>query len=731
MASPSQSAPLRAREHGGNPDRVRAPWVLDLELGTLSTSAARALSGRAWSSPHPGVERVGRLGGAGLAAALIHDVRACAERPALAIAVGPAVVRGLPTAARATVAGAPAPLRGCYADGQVGGELALGLAALADGLLLRGRVSARGSVLVLRGDRPRPLGELVRAEELRGASPRAAHAWLDARFGPCSTLTIGPAGVRAAPAATLTVDGRHVVGRGGLGALFGATGLAALVVRTAPTSPSPADVGASQRAQVLDWLRASPRLAARAAGGSLELYDERAARGESGAGSLARSARKTAVARAGCRGCPTPCGWTFETGAGARPAHFAANRVLGANLGIEDLAGSLELLAACDAAGLDAKEVGPALALWCVACEQGSTGHASPRGNLRELCTLIHSAGTGRAPSAVVGEGLRAVARRFFPSSSRAQRAVPAGASPAEPIDRLIGRIGGRGGDAMRVFPFLVGTGAGPAALARRVAPMALPAGADDPEDTAGKGRLVWWHESFVAALDANGFCAFSAAGLIADGVAGLDELAAALTDAAGAGEGLRFLADGAALAHLHRVIDARLAPRAHGREPPDDAALEAELAQYAHLRGVDPRDLRPTAAARGRFARGLDPVDTAELLGLGGPALEAHHAGVSAARRSKVAVDANGTSAPGRVRLRAAGALERALGKPCELELDLPAPLLDVLTCAARETGAGPWLLRNDELLPSAYRRGRRVAPDELVYDRDELDLVLALRGG
>ena len=66
----------------------------------------------------------------------------------------------------------------------------------------------------------------------------------------------------------------------------------------------------------------------------------------------------------GCAGCPTPCGWVFETPAGARlGGRFNALDSLGGALGLDESADALRILAACNEVGVDAKEVGAALAV--------------------------------------------------------------------------------------------------------------------------------------------------------------------------------------------------------------------------------------------------------------------------------------------------------------------------------------------------------------------------------
>ena len=136
------------------------------------------------------------------------------------VAVGDGVRRGLPTAARATVA-ARSPLTAGLSEGLVGGDLGRRLARVADAIVLFGSAGGSGGVVVVD---PHGRATFQRLPELCGLDPAATHAALVERFGPCSPLRVGPAAERGVAIASLASGGEAAsfVGRGGLGAAFAA-----------------------------------------------------------------------------------------------------------------------------------------------------------------------------------------------------------------------------------------------------------------------------------------------------------------------------------------------------------------------------------------------------------------------------------------------------------------------------------------------------------------------------
>ncbi|MFN0243555.1 MAG: aldehyde ferredoxin oxidoreductase C-terminal domain-containing protein [Planctomycetota bacterium] len=753
-----------------------APRVLRVDLsrapshGAASTGAGPHCLGRAAAELAPWVDdeageataaSMGGWSGSALGLELLERAEAqSSDGPALVISVADGVRCALPTAARATIA-ARSPLTGRYTDGQVGSELARRLARCADALVLCGRTSVRGALLriVAVGESPEPVIELWSWPELCDQSPARIGAEIERCFGACASLRIGWAGARGIRYASLAagVDPQSFVGRGGLGAVFGALGLVALVVAAEPVA---APLPRAESEALVQLLARSPRLRARAHGGTFELAEAFAVRGDLRApdGATAWSAERArswsaqiaraSGPRAGCTGCPTPCGWTFESpahgaehGAERRVGRFSAVHALGPALGLASATEALDLLARCDAAGLDAKELGAALAVLCRAHELGRLGdepaHARGErwwGNADALRARFDELRTGTGIGARLARGAAELARELA-CNAPAETELEFGVSsahgdalrPEASLAVLLGQcVSARGADPMRTSPFLLDTSR--ETMVRVVAPLELPAGAEDPLSPVGKGRIVWWHENWMAALDLAGFCAFSASALLSDGIVALDELAAAIEPRglradprfAGAGSGERLLAAGATLVHRQRAYNERHGPRSHDVPEPLRAQLcvDGLWPEYARLRGLD--------AHAALTARAHDAAGTLSLLRLAD--------GDVTAARSPAPANAGGRSRSlGRVRVRCLGPLASSLGDALALDVLLPDTLGELLLALAlRYPHAARQLVNpHGEILPAVYRGGRKLATDDAVAAGDEIDLVVALRGG
>ena len=465
-------------------------------------------------------------------------------------------------------------------------------------------------------------------------------------------------------------------------------------------------------------------------GGTLELFEAWAARGELApelGRALAQEAHARAETRHGCRGCPTPCGWVFARSDGAaQGARFGASHALGVALGLETLDDALALLAVCDRLGIDAKEVGAVLALQCTAQERGLLAGQSARGRREELARRIETLvadprAPGRAGAAVLARELELLDETPV---SRGQAVRPEASRAA-----LLGQCVASGGaDPMRSFPFLLESAAHER-LRALLAPLCVPEEAFDARTGTAKGRLVFWHENLISAVDLAGFCAFSAAGLLADGLATLDELAAWILPAAlrepadpswaARTSGARLLAAGASLVLARRALNALYGMEADADRPRFARSSLAEpgmLDEYFALRGLDAAG-RPGAEALARLAR-------PELLEFGRKTL------ATPERGSTIEVErAPPARARGRVTLRASGAL--ALGAR-EFELELPASLSAVLALvAAEDDAARGGLLAAERLVPAVWRAGRRLAPGDPIASGDVLELVTVLGGG
>jgi len=723
--------------------------------------------------PDPAWARLGAWGGGALALALLaRGPTAGARGPALVVAVGDAVRRGLPTAARAVVAGRAA-ANGPIAEGQIGGGLGPRLAGVADALVLGGRAGEvrAGGVLVVGRDAASgaPTVELVRLPELVGLAPAAKEERLALCFGPCAALVVGPGGEAGLPFACLAsgLPRPSFVGRGGLGALLARAGLVAVVVTA---DPPPSEPGARGVA-LLEALVRSPRLEARASAGTFELFHALAARGElrGRAGeplppelgrALVDEARERARDRHGCRGCPTPCGWSFERPGGERqPARFGATHALLAPLGLAGVGDALALLAACDRVGVDAKEVGPLLALAATAGERGLLSDAPRGGDAAALARWVERLADPVDPGAApLRAGAAALAEQLglAPELVRLRAAAePAGT----PLARLARAAPAGGTDPLRSFPFLAELDGERLAdlLARALPPgarSALPLAAAglDPTGADGVGRWVWLHENLASGLDLSGFCAFSGAGLLADGTLDLDRLAERVLPAAiledpawsALSPGARCHAAGASLALArHAAAPRRRAPGAPGAGggsaggKAGEALLEAPgmLPEYRAWRGLDAAGVPLPAALAALGTPALGRPVRVPARARARPARASGSGASVPASRARVA---DAPPAPGTVRLGASGplgdALRAAEGAPAEvvLELVLPAAARDVLAAlAAARPALAPRLFEGERILPAVWRAGERVGADALVRDGDALDLVQAIAGG
>ena len=705
----------------------RVPRLLEVDLSSFEGPGALEGEPQPWSSDDPRLYSAGIAGGTALALARFLDSGRAV--PAFALAVGNCVRRGLATAARATVV-APSPLTGRLAEGQVGSELGRRLASVADALVISGQTELSGAVLHVEAGSVR----LYSYPELANASPGRTFERLSAELGEGAFLRSGPAGERGVPFANLAAGGEKpsFVGRGGLGAALGRTGLKAIAV-TAPAVP------ASDDDELTRALLTSPRLRARGEGGTLELAQAFAARGDlfekgysrplpPGEGArLSQEALESGRTRHGCKGCPTPCGWVFERSDGKRQgAHFSAVYALGSNLGLSAWDDTLSLLETCDQLGLDAKEAGAALALFARAVERGRIDTTPVFGNRERLVQLLKELVFGGGEGAALTRGAAAFAEEYGMQDVSFLAAGEA-ARPVGDLAAVLGQcVSPRGAEPMRTFPFLVGDGVPRERTEALLAPYPLPPGGENPRDPRGKGRLVWWHENLVAALDTSGFCAFSAAGLLSDGVLDLDALARLVSPNPATARGTDLLKLGATVVALHHAWNTRA-----GLEPDERPAWAAEslelagmLSEYRRWRGLgEGGEVTPQLWRRvDELAAAPEPEERDLETSSGGSRPEAQARPSSGARPAQV---------PGCVTFAAWGPLRSALEPPA-LEMSLPATVIQVLVRLAHERpGGAPWLLRDGAPLAAVYRAGERLGAASLVHDGDRLDLVVAVSGG
>jgi aldehyde:ferredoxin oxidoreductase len=551
------------------------------------------------------------LGGSGVNGRLLYDLAPRGVDPLspespLLVGVGPLVAAGVPSAARVTFT-SKSPLTGWFCDASAGGSIGSRLAGAGiDHLVLVGR-APRPSILVL-GERTSV--RLEDAAELWGLDPDETDRRLAARFGDASTARIGFAGERGVRFAGI-VTGRErssLSGRGGLGAVMGAKNLKSIVVTA---RPAPRAFEGEHRRELVAALLESPRLRMRAKRGTLDLLHAYAAMGDLRTRNYSAVASEEeaeayepeaihsrhAAGRVGCRGCPTPCGVVyagvdFERG---RRAEFGALYALGPNLGLRKFEDALRLLGEADAFGLDAIELGGTLSAYAAAVEEGAVGGMEPPwGDVERLLDLTRSLVQREGRGAALADGAAAFARSVG-LPRLAPHAKGLVGRPEKNLAAVLGQcVSTRGGDHMRAFPFLLFGGGNRAAIDRVLGPLPDVA-AYDPLEPSGKGRVVWWHENFKSAVDASGFCVFSAAALVADGLFTPEDLASVLGDPGGGWDAF-FLA-GERAVQIQRAFNALGGATRVDDSPPwaaSDLDREGMLDEYYRWRGLSAEG-RPT----------------------------------------------------------------------------------------------------------------------------------------
>jgi aldehyde:ferredoxin oxidoreductase len=325
----------------------------------------------------------GYLGGAGLGTWLMHrlappGVDPLAPEAPLAFVFSPLVGTPLTTSAKFAVV-AKSPLTGMLNDALSSSHFAIA-----------GKLTGHDAIVV-RGACPEPSALLVDADGARlepagdewGLPAAEAEERLRARLGKGWRIaSIGPAGERLVPYATVSHDGRHA-GRGGLGAVMGAKRLKAVAVR-AGTKVAPADHAAV--------LAAARDLRERSFGPATAKYRELGTLANLLAfnaiatlptrnfreASFAQAPQLAAedlsalrrVARENCASCTIGCEHIYATKDGGRArVEYENVFALGPLCGVSDPDAVLAASARCDELGLDTISAGGTIA-WAMECAE-------------------------------------------------------------------------------------------------------------------------------------------------------------------------------------------------------------------------------------------------------------------------------------------------------------------------------------------------------------------------
>ena len=356
------------------------------------------------------------IGGTGLAARFLYDLIPSMADPlgaenVLAVFTGPVSGTHFPGVGRVVLA-AQSPLTGLWGQSIMGGYLGVAIKKAGwDGFLIRGAASKPIYLLVEDGEI-----KLLDAGELWGLDNFKTHAILRERYPRAETACIGPAGENPVPIASVMQRPGKSGSRCGIGAVFGAKRLKAIVVlgsgRVNFADRQAFDALLERHSQILNK---SLQVQAYASQGTAHMVTGVMTVGDmpvknwsgeiwmEGAEKLSGEAivREILVKRDGCHACTIRCkavvqvqqeDGTFQEGPGPEYESLGA---LGSLVGQDELCGVARANELCNRLGLDTISTGSALA-WAIEASQAGMLPASLTGGKRlewgesgVICQLI------------------------------------------------------------------------------------------------------------------------------------------------------------------------------------------------------------------------------------------------------------------------------------------------------------------------------------------------------
>jgi aldehyde:ferredoxin oxidoreductase len=330
---------------------------------------------------------------------------------------------------------AKSPLTGVAGESHALGPFAAGLrGAGAKALAVTGRAAGLSYLLVRDGQ-----VSLHDASELRGLGTAATTDALRARHGQSAHVAaIGPAGENLVRYASVVTDYAYAAGRYGLGAVFGAKNLKAVVcVGDAPAEVADPGAVAGLAAYYRDALATNPLAAIQAgmpgfagwvgdppapgyaAVRNFSVTDAHGLRVPSADDYDGRAVATTGA----CPGCPNDCLKVFappglaerRTGGLGQEAFLS----LGWNLGIDDLDAVLAANARCNDLGLDPVSLGGTLAFAMECAERGLLPGGPAFGDAVALPGLIDDvAARSGAMGDLLAEGAARAAAKLGPAAA-------------------------------------------------------------------------------------------------------------------------------------------------------------------------------------------------------------------------------------------------------------------------------------------------------------------------
>ncbi len=330
---------------------------------------------------------------------------------------------------------AKSPLTGLLAAGAAGSMLSAALRRTGyGGLMVTGKAGRPTVVLIDDGE-----VRYLDGSQLAGMSPVQSAAVIKERLGDpdVRVLAVGQAGEALARIAAPYDDVGMMLGRGGLGAVFGAKNLKAIAIRGTGRIPGLGSRWNLSRCAELqhkviaglprqfDTLGSLANLAPVEAEQALPLRNFQRDRAAGRRTPLAQTLRSCKIRTLASYGCPA--GYRLavthpQTGQTAI-LDYDSYVALGPQVGCDDLAVTLQALSLCAQYGLDPVSTGGVVA-WAIEAEQKSllgVGLLPPRkvafGDGRALCAMIKNIGEGVGAGALLAAGTRLSAAEMGPEA--------------------------------------------------------------------------------------------------------------------------------------------------------------------------------------------------------------------------------------------------------------------------------------------------------------------------
>lgn len=495
------------------------------------------------------------LGGSGIntkilleSEAMYHD--ALSDKNLLIFGVGVGVGTRILTGNRSVIT-AKSPLTDIYGDSNIGGDFPINLRKLGIDHLVFKNVSETPVYLYINKEQTI---NILDADDIWGMNTDDVTDLLQERHGgKCEVACIGPAGEKLSRFSNVCMSKVHFAGRMGMGCIMGHKKLKAIVIdRTiGGIKVYDEDKLLLVNKRWLECSKSSVNFKMMSLQGTLLLIKQYGdtdslpvnnsmANNDVGCENL--NARvfsaKYEKSKLPCRYCTLGCGKKYEIREGrfkgekGARLEYGSVASLGPAIGIFDYSEVIHLKLIGDRIGVDSMECGAVIALIFelqsrnLLPKKFQNNDLFKFGNVDGAEYLMRLMVSNDEFGKIISQGAYRTAQHF--NALQYAFCIKKSSTGLHSNRRKAWSLGyitsTRGGDHLKNFPFTSIFG-GPFSeiVAKHIFKMDFK---NKYHDSAGKGRVVWWHENYKYVLDSLGVCLFGMHGLVTQGRGYFDDLA-------------------------------------------------------------------------------------------------------------------------------------------------------------------------------------------------------------